>query len=85
MFNFVDPGAPSLRDDRSLDQSRRLAADRRRLCRSRDPLLITLSVGCRDSGQIVFCDPKRQSGVDHGKTQEAISKGPKEERVESTP
>src|SRR6516165_12021466 len=51
----------------------------------RDHLLITLSLGCRDSGRVVFCDPERQSGVDHGKTQEAISKGPKEKRGESTP
>src|SRR6516165_2139873 len=44
-------------------------------CPSRDRLLITLSVGCRDSGQVVFCDlasngaPTRESTMAKRKKQ----------------
>jgi len=42
---------------------------RARSCPSRDHLLITLSVGCRDSGRVVFCAMRLRSanqGVDYG-------------------
>ena len=51
----------------------------------RDHLLITLSVGCRDSASVVFCDPETNQGSTMPKRKKQSSKVQKRKGAKASP
>ena len=77
------PHTPSFRVERMWAANRiaiaglihvKTSPGRARSCPSRDHLLITLSLGCRDSERVVFCDPGANQGSTMAKRKKQSAK-----------